>query len=119
MLDSSGGVASGVWVVRKRKIDESLRGIGDDEPLVAGVEYFSGREPGGGCRFKDGRGRPLDIAGSTATASPIAARRARQETLNMIQGEKTLTKFLPKALRAKMIESVVSGLSGRHRRSKV
>lgn len=95
------------------------RGIGDDEPLVAGVEYFSGREPGGGCRFKDGRGRPLDIAGSTATASPIAARRARQETLNMIQGEKTLTKFLPKALRAKMIESVVSGLSGRHRRSKV
>ena len=43
----------------------------DDEPLEAGVEYFSGREPGGGCRFKAGRGRPLDIAGSTATASPL------------------------------------------------
>jgi len=43
----------------------------DDEPLEAGVEYFSGREPGGGCRFKAGRGRPVDIAGSTATASPI------------------------------------------------
>jgi hypothetical protein len=39
-------------------------------PLVAGVEYISGREPGGGCRFTAGRGRPLDIAGSTATASP-------------------------------------------------
>jgi len=43
----------------------------NDEPLVAGVEYFSGREPGGGCRFTAGRGRPLDIAGSTATASPV------------------------------------------------
>jgi hypothetical protein len=43
------------------------------KPLVAGVEYFSGREPGGGCRFMVGRGRPLDIAGSTATASPTRA----------------------------------------------
>lgn len=32
---------------------------------------------------------------------------------------KTLTEFLPETLRAKMIESVVSGLSGRHRRSRV
>jgi hypothetical protein len=45
--------------------------------LVAGVEYFSGREPGGGCRFRAGRGRPLDIAGSTATASPILPRPTR------------------------------------------
>jgi hypothetical protein len=61
--------------VRKRKRREGKGAIGvkndDDEPLEAGVEYFSGREPGGGCRFKAGRGRPLDIAGSTATASPI------------------------------------------------
>lgn len=50
-------------------------GDGNDDfyiPLVAGVEYVSGREPGGGCRFTAGRGRPLDIAGSTATASPIS-----------------------------------------------
>jgi hypothetical protein len=33
--------------------------------------------------------------------------------------ETQLTEFLPEALWAEMIESVVSGLSGRHRRSKV
>ena len=32
---------------------------------------------------------------------------------------KTLTKFLPEAFWAEMIECVVSDLSGRHRRSKV
>jgi hypothetical protein len=32
---------------------------------------------------------------------------------------KTLTEFLPEPFRTEMIESVVSGLSGRHRRSKV
>jgi hypothetical protein len=86
------------------------------EPLEAGVEYFSGREPGGGCRFTEGRGRPLDIAGSTATASPIATRRCQECTT---QFRKTLTEFLPEALGAEMIEGVVGGLSGRHRRSKV
>lgn len=33
--------------------------------------------------------------------------------------QETLTEFLPEALRAEMIEGVVGGLSGRHRRPKV
>jgi hypothetical protein len=56
------------WVVNQKGVHS---GVKFQKPLLAGVEYFSGREPGGGCRFMVGRGRPLDIAGSTATALPI------------------------------------------------
>jgi hypothetical protein len=88
-------------------------------PLVAGEEYFSGREPGGGCRFRAGRGRPVDIAGSTATASPILPRPRHVCVKTAHNGafqKHKLTEFLPEALWAEVIESVVSGLSGRHRR---
>jgi hypothetical protein len=43
----------------------------------------------------------------------------KNATTGVVSGKKTLTKFLPETLRAEMIESVVSDLSGRHRRSKV
>ena len=39
-------------------------------PFVAGVEYFSGLEPGGGKRWIPWMGRPLEISGFTTTASP-------------------------------------------------
>ena len=39
-------------------------------PLVAGVLYFSGLEPGWGYLFKEGIGRPLEISGFTTVASP-------------------------------------------------
>lgn len=83
------------------------------------MEYFSGREPGGGCRFTVGRGRPLDIAGSTATASPVLppeTRRVKDSAHEPKTSPPQLTKFLPEALWAEMIEGVVSDLSGRHRR---
>ena len=80
---------------------------------MAGVEYFSGREPGGGCRFRLGRGRPLDIAGSTATASPT---RDFNDKFGAQQWVVRHTEFLPKTLRAEMIESMVSDPLGGHRR---
>lgn len=40
-------------------------------PLVAGVEYFSGLEPGGGNRWRLAIGRPLEMFGSTARTSPV------------------------------------------------
>ena len=82
------------------------------------MEYFSGREPGGGCRCTAGRGRPLDIAGSTATASPIHPSRRVKTARNVRYLKTQLTEFLPEPLWAEMIECVVSGLSGRHRYSK-
>lgn len=77
------------------------------------MEYFSGRDPGGGCRFKAGRGRPLDIAGSTATASPT---RGVKDDFGAQKGRDKPTEFLPKTLRAKMIKSMVSDPLGGHRR---
>lgn len=43
-----------------------------EEPLVAGVEYFSGREAGGGQRLRFGKGRPEEISGFTTTTSPVS-----------------------------------------------
>lgn len=40
-------------------------------PLVAGVEYFSGLDPGWGYRFNEAIGKPLEISGFTTTASPV------------------------------------------------
>ena len=42
-----------------------------DMPIVAGVEYFSGLDAGGGYRCWVEIGRPLDISGLTATTSPV------------------------------------------------
>lgn len=72
--------------------------MNEDEPLVAGVEYVSGREPGGGRRFTAGRGRPLDIAGSTATASPIKTRRRRCQAHTHEGQEKHPRNFFQKPL---------------------
>jgi hypothetical protein len=42
-----------------------------DKPIVAGVEYFSGLDAGGGYRCAEAIGRPLDISGLTATTLPV------------------------------------------------
>lgn len=39
-------------------------------PFVAGVEYFSGLDPGGGYLLMFAMGRPVDISGFTTTTSP-------------------------------------------------
>jgi hypothetical protein len=93
--------------------DAPSHGKRGTKPLVAGLEYLSGREPGGGCRFRVGRGRPLDISGSTATASPA---QGFNDEFSAQQSENRPTEFLPKALRAEMIKSMVSDPLGGHRR---
>ncbi len=60
-----------------------------------------------------GRGRPLDIAGSTATASPT---RDINDEFRAKKSGNRLTEFLPKALWVEMIKSMVSGPLGGHRR---
>jgi hypothetical protein len=45
--------------------------IDNHRPLVAGVAYGSGREPGGGIRFMEGSGNPELISGFTTTLSPV------------------------------------------------
>jgi hypothetical protein len=42
-----------------------------NKPIVAGVEYFSGLDAGGGYRCAEAIGRPLDISGLTATTPPV------------------------------------------------
>ena len=68
-------------------------------PFVAGVEYFSGREPGWGYLFNSGIGRPEEISGFTTTASPVldVSDRARTESPRR-------TKFFPKTLWVYMVE---------------
>jgi hypothetical protein len=39
-------------------------------PFVAGVEYFSGLEPGWGYLLTLAMGRPLEISGFTTVTSP-------------------------------------------------
>lgn len=60
-----------------------------------------------------GSGRPLDIAGSTATASPT---QDFNDEFGAQQSGDRPTKFLPKALRAEVIKSMVSDPLGGHRR---
>lgn len=52
----------------KRNAGERWVGI----PFVAGVEYFSGRDAGGGKRWIEARGRPVDISGLITVTSPKA-----------------------------------------------
>jgi len=59
----------------------------------------------------------VDIAGSTATASPIYREMLRQR-ITWVPVKK-LTEFLPEALWAEMIECVVGSLSACHRCPKV
>lgn len=56
-----------IWVFRDA---DELGSTQIVAPLVAGVEYFSGLEPGGGNLFMPCNGRPLEISGLTTIASP-------------------------------------------------
>ena len=72
---------------------------GSFAPLVAGVEYFSGLDAGGGYLLIPWMGKPLEISWFTTTASP----RTWLEHLTT-PGEKPVrTELLPKALRTEMV----------------
>ena len=76
--------------------------VGYLAPLVAGVEYFSGREAGGGKRLALGRGRPLEISGLTETTSPGQS----QQRITGL-AKRVITEFLPEALWAQMVQAGV------------
>lgn len=79
-------------------------------PFVAGVEYFSGREPGWGYLFSAGIGRPEDISGFTTTASPALNVSKNADHNDSVQR----TKFLPEALWMYVVEGRLCCSSGCH-----
>lgn len=80
------------------------------KPFVAGVEYSSGREPGGGYLLSPAIGIPEEISGFTTTASPALTLLAN----NSMCWELVRTKLFPEALGVDVVEGRLSCFPCRH-----
>lgn len=78
---------------------------------MAGVEYVSGRDAGCGYLLSDATGRPEEMSGLAETTLPTMNEHSEEQR---IRETVSLTKFLPEAFGAKMVECRFCNFLGCH-----